>query len=170
MARLMRLPGIGSIDIDHSGTLMRLRIADRDPDLVVDAVLAVLRLEGRAGTPLAGGDEERATSRIEAWLGSNAAVELSREEARTLAAEAAAAFIGERPLAAAAADRLRRTMGERLYASFTAPDAAAQAGTLVERAVPGILAESRTYLASGDAEALEAFLARWRSARRRSAS
>ena len=163
LARLLRLPGIGSIDVDHSGTVVRLRIADVDPDPVVDAVTAVLRLEGYAGTPLAGEEEASATRRIEAWHGTNAASELSREEAQVLAAQITAAFARERKLVPAAAERLRRTVAERLYGSFTAPDAASHVGELVGRAFPGIVAEARAYLGAAEGSALEAFLASWRA-------
>lgn len=162
MARLMRIPGIGSIDVDHSGTLMRLRVAEADPDAVVDAVAAVLRLEGHRGEQLVGTEEERATARIEAWHGT--AADLSREEASVLASEAATAFARERDLAPATLQRVRRTIGERLYASFTAPDAASHAGELIGRAVPAIVSEARAYLAE-DAAELEAFLGRWRAQR-----
>lgn len=163
MARLMRIPGTGSIDVDHSGTLMRLRIADGDPDPVVAAVVAVLRLEGHEGTPLSGEQEREATQQIEAWHGT--AADLSREEARVLAAEAAADFERERGVGAVASDRLRRTMGERLYEAFTAPDAASNVGALIERAVPAIVTEARAFLGVEDAAALEDFLERWLSRR-----
>lgn len=163
MARLMRIPGIGSIDVDHSGTLMRLRIAEADPEPVVDAVAAVLRLEGHRGEQLVGTEEQRAAARIEAWHGT--AADLSREEASVLASEAAAAFARERELGPAALERIRRTIGERLYASFTAPDAATETGALIERAIPLIVSEARAYLAGEDAAALEPLLHRWRARR-----
>lgn len=93
LARLRRIPGIASIDVDHSGTLLRLGITGADPDRVTAAVTAVLRMEGHVGRALSGLEEERATERIDAWLGTEAAAELSREEARVLAAEAAAGFV-----------------------------------------------------------------------------
>jgi hypothetical protein len=155
----MRIPGIGSIDVDRSGTLMRLRIADRDPHPVVDAVRAVLGMEGYRGEPLAGEEEQRATQRIETWHGT--AADLSREEARVLAAEISTSFARERATGAAASELVRRTIGERLYESFTAPDAASHVGSLITRAVPAIVSEARTYLGSDDAAALEAFLERW---------
>ncbi len=158
LARLRAIPGTEAIDVDHSATLMRLRVASSDADLVVQAVLSLLRMEGYAGTSLTGDDAARATARIDAWLGTNAAAELSREEARTLAREAAARFAGERALAPVAAERLQRTIAEHLYRSFTAPDAASHLGKLVDRALPAIIGEARMYLAPDDAGALDASL------------
>lgn len=72
LARLRRIPGIASIDVDHSGTLLRLGITGADPDRVTAAVTAVLRMEGHVGRALSGLEEERATERIDAWLGTEA--------------------------------------------------------------------------------------------------
>ena len=162
LARLREIPGIESIDVDHSATLMRVRTASADDDPILQAVLALLRMEGYGGRPLTGDDADGATARIEAWLGTNAASELSREEARALADDAVARFAAGRPIAGAASERLRRTVSEHLYRSFTAPDAAAQIGRLLDRALPAIVAEARTYLGPEDANALDSTLRTFR--------
>ena len=162
LARLRAIPGIESIDVDHSATHMRVRIASADPEPILQVVLALLRMEGYGGRSLDGDDADRATARIDAWLGTNAASELSREEARALADDAVARFAAGRPLAAAASERLKRTVSEHLYRSFTAPDAAAQLGALFDRALPAIVAEARTYLGPEDASALDSTLRAFR--------
>ena len=143
---------------------MRLRVRTEEADLVVGAVIGLLRYEGYDATPLTGTDEAAAAERVRAWLGTGAASELSREEARTLAADIVSRFQRERAIAPMTADRLRSAVADRLYRSFTADDAAAHVGALVERALPEVAGAVRAYLAPRDASAFEAFLEAWRPA------
>lgn len=156
LARIGRIPGLDSLEVDHTGTYLRLGADSAD---VVNAALAVLRLEGYEAVLVDPGEAALAEKRIDAWY--SEASDLSREEARTIAAQALQRSGVDR--STPPAERLSRAMADTLYRSFTAEDASSNAGRLIERVLPRLEADARRLLPEEQAEKLVAVLSAWRS-------
>ena len=109
LARLQSEPGVGSVEVDRRGELLRIRVGSAgDVRAVVDRLYEM----GFAAQPVALGEtiEQR-------WYGPNDVGELSREEAYVIARRVVPAFT-QGPTAGADVDGLVNLVATALYEYF----------------------------------------------------